>query len=876
MKAKYYRTACLAALAALASQPLAAQVTLERTGKLEPNDETLPSGEYFDTYTFQARAGDLLEATATSTEFDSYLIVRGPGDMRFENDDASASDRNARVTQRLPQDGEYSVAVTSYQSGETGRYRLMAQTSTGPIGSGTPSQLSGELASGDEQLSSGEFFDTFTFLGEQGDLVELRLSSSQFDPYLLLRGPDDASFENDDAMPGETTAAITVRLPASGEYRALATSYAPGERGDYDLAVAGAEVTALARRSMRTDFGAVDSGAQMTVGEPLTGALANRDQQLGSGEYFDTYTLSAPPGTALSVRMQSDSFDTFLGAFDAGSFEASNDDDAAGDTTDSRIELLMPASGTVTLAASSYSAGATGHYTLVAEPSSAERIGLIDPAGSAPITVGEAVSGTLERSDAVGQRGIQDSFVFQASAQQEIDFSLTSSDFDAFLMVEGPGGFRAENDDDPQARSLNSRLATVLPDAGTYRLVVTSYDGEGLGAYRLRTGAAQAGGTAMPLDAPSLLLGSPVSARLDDGDATLDSGEYADSYRFEGQRGQRLSFTMESDDFDTYLALTLPGGGREFNDDRAGLDNTNSWLPITLPEDGTYLLTATSFAADMTGDYTLNVQPADEAVRTIAPTSSQARVFALSIGVAEYARMDGLPLTDQDAIKLTQTLQATGVLAPESVTLVNAEATRANVAAALQTLSGQMGPDDLLLVFYSGHGDKVEGVSTEIDGSSETLELYDAPLHDWELAEMFAPITARTLLVIDACFSGGFDNVIDQRVDRMGIFSSDADVLSLVAEKYQAGGYVSLLLRQALEGGADSNGDLAITAGELSEYMRRGFYRFALQTPLDAGGEDFRGGETQGYQHLIVDRGGDGMPYGQILLRTSAQADSAP
>jgi hypothetical protein len=237
--------------------------------------------------------------------------------------------------------------------------------------------------------------------------------------------------------------------------------------------------------------------------------------------------------------------------------------------------------------------------------------------------------------------------------------------------------------------------------------------------------------------------------------------------------------------------------------------------------------------------------------------------------------MEGLPLTDQDALKLTQTLQDTGVLAPESVTLVNAEATRANVAAALQAISGQIGPDDLLLVFFSGHGDKVEGVSTEMDGSSETIELYDAALHDHELAEMFAGIRARTLLVIDACFSGGFDNVIDQRVDRMGIFSSDSDVLSLVAEKQQAGGYVSLLLREALGGAADSNGDLAITAGELSEYMRRGFYRLALEAPMDAGGEDFRGEESLGYQHLIVDRGGDGMPYGQILLRTTALASAA-
>ncbi|HSG54110.1 MAG TPA: hypothetical protein VLA45_01560, partial [Paracoccaceae bacterium] len=47
-------------------------------------------------------------------------------------------------------------------------------------------------------------------------------------------------------------------------------------------------------------------------------------------------------------------------------------------------------------------------------------------------------------------------------------------------------------------------------------------------------------------------------------------------------------------------------------------------------------------------------------------------------------------------------------------------------------------------------------------------------------------------------------------------------------------------------------------------------YKTREEAPMDVGGEDFRGEVTLGYQHLIVDHGGDGMPYGQILLRTSA------
>ena len=206
------------------------------------------------------------------------------------------------------------------------------------------------------------------------------------------------------------------------------------------------------------------------------------------------------------------------------------------------------------------------------------------------------------------------------------------------------------------------------------------------------------------------------------------------------------------------------------------------------------------------------------------------------------------------------------MLAPHSVTLLNSRATRANFQTALTDLTNAMGEEDLLLIFYSGHGEKVENMTTERDGSAETMELFDAPLFDYELAAMMENVDARTLLVIDACFAGGFDNVIDQRVDRMGIFSSDEDTLSLVASEEKAGGYISHIFRAALEGAADLNSDRDLSAGELSEYMRREFYRTVLETPLQTDAEDFRDMQVPGWQHIVIDRGGDGMPHQQVLM----------
>ena len=131
---------------------------------------------------------------------------------------------------------------------------------------------------------------------------------------------------------------------------------------------------------------------------------------------------------------------------------------------------------------------------------------------------------------------------------------------------------------------------------------------------------------------------------------------------------------------------------------------------------------------------------------------------------------------------------------------------------------------------------------------------------------MLSDVDARLLLVIDACFAGGFDNVVRDNDNRMGIFSSDEDVLSLVAHENRAGGYISDIFRVAMGGDADLNRDRAISAGELSEYMRREFYRLVLDDPLDTDAEDFRNHRTPGWQNIVIDRGGDGMPHQQVLI----------
>jgi hypothetical protein len=120
------------------------------------------------------------------------------------------------------------------------------------------------------------------------------------------------------------------------------------------------------------------------------------------------------------------------------------------------------------------------------------------------------------------------------------------------------------------------------------------------------------------------------------------------------------------------------------------------------------------------------------------------------------------------------------------------------------------------------------------------------------------------LLVLDACFSGGFSKDAISAPGRMGLFSSEEDVTSGVAVKFRAGGYLAQFVAEAVgERRADADTDGTITALELSQYLHERY-----RSDVKSGGTDDyvrTGGPQTGYQHLVVDRGSVG-PY-DVLFR---------
>lgn len=95
----------------------------------------------------------------------------------------------------------------------------------------------GALRSGDQTLTSGEFADLYSVDVEEGQTITVEMTSSNFDPYLILRVPGGTQVDNDDYNGDRTLSRIDHVAAADGEFDVIATSYAPGETGDYEVEI---------------------------------------------------------------------------------------------------------------------------------------------------------------------------------------------------------------------------------------------------------------------------------------------------------------------------------------------------------------------------------------------------------------------------------------------------------------------------------------------------------------------------------------------------------------------------------------------------------------------------------------------------------------
>ena len=603
----------------------------------------------------------------------------------------------------------------------------------------------------------------------------------------------------------------------------------------------------------------IDGAGSIAGGGVQRDRLEAGDATLTSGEYRDDFTFSGERGQEAVIDLHSSDFDPYLIVY-TPSGEQFDNDDYEGDVSRSLIAFVLDETGTYEVTVTSYQEGESGDYTLQ-----------MDVGDSVELAGIREETGTLGRGDNTLDDGeFIDIFEFTGRPGQRVTIDLRSDDFDTYVILEVPNGDQQENDDAED--TTDSLLVTDITESGTYRVGVTSYETGESGAYRLTIDQvdASAGRPQQNRDVETLTVGRTTVGELESGDQALGTGEYQDTYVFDGRAGQSVNVEMTSSDFDTYVALVTPGGDIIENDDFEG-STSRSVVELNLTETGRYRVTATSYAHAEIGTYrlTVNTEAASSTSGggTFAGGSrSGGRTYGIFAGISDYPGTDNdLDFTADDALRVRDALiRGGGLRAEDAVTLTDADATMANVERALEDIASRAGPDDTFVFFYSGHGDRLERAAgptmSDPDALDETIVLYDGQMRDDELRDLFEQIQAgTTLLFLDSCFSGGFAKDMISVPGRMGMFSSEEDVTSQVAVKFRAGGYLSIFLDEAIgDALADEDGDGSVTAIELSEYVHYRYRNDVKSTNPD----DFvrTGGRQSGYQHLVVDRGSIG-PY---------------
>ncbi len=153
-------------------------------------------------------------------------------------------------------------------------------------------------------------------------------------------------------------------------------------------------------------------------------------------------------------------------------------------------------------------------------------------------------------------------------------------------------------------------------------------------------------------------------------------------------------------------------------------------------------------------------------------------VYLLSLGAATV----GLKYCDDDARAFAQLMDGKlGIPKENTRVLIGNQATKAGIVDALRWLAGKTQPEDLVIIFFSGHGTLIpdEPPANHSDGVSSALVCFhtkekltrdDPGLKDilfsgYQLESLLKKIPARRkMLVIDSCHSGSLTKAFGSRL----------------------------------------------------------------------------------------------------------------
>jgi len=211
--------------------------------------------------------------------------------------------------------------------------------------------VSGDLTNDDELYPDTSYYQRWSLSTSRGQDVTIDLSSSDFDPVLIVRGTADSSLINDDGGPG-CASRVAFTAPSSGPFTILVntTSSPHRQTGHFTLTVSSGRKAIDPPNSgdcTPGSSGPAVAARTITMGQTISGTLTSSDELYPDTTYYQRYSLSARTGQDVTIDLVSSDFDPVLIVRGAADSSIINDDGGPG--CDSRVVFNAKSNGPFTI-----------------------------------------------------------------------------------------------------------------------------------------------------------------------------------------------------------------------------------------------------------------------------------------------------------------------------------------------------------------------------------------------------------------------------------------------------------------------------------------------------------------------------------------------
>ncbi len=285
------------------------------------------------------------------------------------------------------------------------------------------------------------------------------------------------------------------------------------------------------------------------------------------------------------------------------------------------------------------------------------------------------------------------------------------------------------------------------------------------------------------------------------------------------QAGTILDIGLSGEDREVDLDLFVSGPGIDLvaegwlsNVDAAG----DEAVAVYSDEDAVYGITVYLYERRGRTSFRLDVNRIEQV--EIAPPSPESEIWAITAGISGYPEAaDVLNRASMDAVEVYDFLiTEQGIPDDHVILLVDAIATVDNFIDGVSSLLENAGPEDRVIIFFSGHGNQFapgSGGQEESDSANESICFFDDEISDDQLAALVDSLAdAPVFLFFDACHSGGFVNDFAQGSNVLVLTAAREDLS--VSERI-----LTPILLQGSRGDADNDGNGYVSALELMTYI---------------------------------------------------------